>query len=32
VLSDKGNKAANAFGIAYKVPAVVVEHLKAAST
>jgi peroxiredoxin len=28
VLSDKGNKAAKVFGIAYKVPAVVVEHLK----
>jgi hypothetical protein len=28
VHSDKWNKAAKAFGIAYKVPAVVVEHLK----
>jgi peroxiredoxin len=28
VLSDKGNKAAKAFGIAHKDPAVVVEHLK----
>ena len=28
VLSDSGNKVAHAFGVAYKVPAVVVEQLK----
>jgi peroxiredoxin len=28
VLSDKGNKTAHAFGVAYKVPAVVVEQMK----
>ena len=28
VLSDKGNKAAHAFGVAYKVPAVIVEQIK----
>ncbi|MHC5540507.1 peroxiredoxin-like family protein [Singulisphaera rosea] len=28
VLSDEGNKAAHAFGVAYKVPAVVVEQMK----
>ncbi|WP_422929648.1 peroxiredoxin-like family protein [Singulisphaera sp. PoT] len=28
VLSDKGNKAAHAFGVAYKVPAVVAEQMK----
>jgi peroxiredoxin len=28
VLSDKGNKAAHAFGVAYKVPSVVIEQFK----
>ena len=28
VLSDKGNKAAHAFGVAYKLPAVVIEQFK----
>jgi peroxiredoxin len=28
VLSDKGNKAAHAFGVAYKVPSVVVDQMK----
>ena len=28
MLSDKGNKTAHAFGVAYKVPAVVVDQIK----
>jgi hypothetical protein len=28
VLSDKGNEAAHAFGVAYKLPAVLVEQFK----